>query len=238
MVTLADGIKEFQRILKEEERREAEYVPEGPQAPPHTSRESYVAAEAARVAAGDWGEVFVYGMLMAPAPWGALLGRVPKMRPAMLKGYDRVRVAGCTFAGITEAPGGLVIGTVISGLMPEERRLMDSVVDDGFDLTMGIYVEFIDFLAGPTSSTCSMYVWKEAYSDGLTEEAWDYEAFCDNDLLEFVALCEDRRTAFLAEKLPDDDLKELAMRRRRREGAIEHDDDEDSNYRSEDEEDE
>lgn len=230
MVTLQDGIKEFYRAILEEEKAEAEAPPEGPQGPPPTSRESAVAAEAVRVAAGDWGGVFVYGMLCAPSAWGALIGRVPKMRPAILDGFEAKKVAGCAFAGLLEVEGGMVIGQVVSGLKPTERRLMDSVVDDGFVLALDITVRYIDGVIGEKVN-CSMYAWREEFCDGLTDQDWDYGQFCISDLKEFVQLCEDRRTCWLADRMPDDQLKELALARRRRDTG---DDDEDSEYRSSD----
>merc|ERR1740129_1947678 len=108
----------------------------------------------------------------------------------------------------------MIIGQIVTGLKPNERRLMDAVVDDGFAL-VDSEVKYLDELDGEAIE-CTMYLWREELMDALSESDWSYEDFQEKDMRDFVDLCKDIRTSFLANKLPDEDLKELALARRRR----------------------
>eukprot|EP00927_Polykrikos_kofoidii_P070629 TRINITY_DN67042_c0_g1_i1.p1 TRINITY_DN67042_c0_g1~~TRINITY_DN67042_c0_g1_i1.p1 ORF type:complete len:235 (-),score=49.01 TRINITY_DN67042_c0_g1_i1:82-786(-) len=184
---------------------------------------------AAAVAAGDWGPVFVYGMLTSTSAWANLIGRVPDMRPAMLKDYERRAVHGAGFAALFQESGSLTIGQAVFGLVPSERRLMDAVVDDGFLLTE-VKISFLD---DPESADaeCTTYVWKEEFLDAVKEEDWDMEDFHENYSQGFIELCKDTRESTRANKLDDAGLKDLAYTRRRREAGA--DDEVPSSYQSE-----
>merc|ERR1712113_407245 len=126
----------------------------------------------------------------------------------------RCKVFGAAIAGLREWENGMVVGQVVTGLRPFERRLMDSVVDDGFAMTE-VKVEYLDEMG--EFIECTTYIWREKFADALADEDWSCEEFCDEYLKDFEELCGDMRKSTEAEKLGDDDLKELALARRRRE---------------------
>mmetsp|Transcript_107675 Transcript_107675/g.300008 ORF Transcript_107675/g.300008 Transcript_107675/m.300008 type:complete len:193 (-) Transcript_107675:170-748(-) len=179
---------------------------------PELTAEEKVAEEAAKVAAGDWGPIFVYGSMLSERAWCALIGRMPEMRSAMLRGHARRSVQCASFAATIEQPGGIVVGQVVSGLCPFERRLLDAVVDDGFVL-LNVRVRFLD---DTEDVSCTMYTWRDEFVDAIMESEWSYENFCQEHLEEFIALCTDMHETHKAEQLPDDALRELALARRRR----------------------
>lgn len=181
---------------------------------PTPSPEEAAAEEAAQAAAGDWGPVFVYGSLLSERAWGSLLGRVPEMQAAILRGFER-RVVQCAgFAALVERDQGLVVGKLISGLRPAERRLMDSVVDDGFSL-VDATVNYVVDLDAAGQVECTTYVWRTEFEEALGDADWEYDLFCRDYLEDFDALCTDMRVSHEAEGLSDADLKEVSLRRRR-----------------------
>mmetsp|Transcript_64698 Transcript_64698/g.150453 ORF Transcript_64698/g.150453 Transcript_64698/m.150453 type:complete len:191 (-) Transcript_64698:333-905(-) len=182
--------------------------------PPLTAEE-VAAQDAMRVAGGDWGPVFVYGPMLSERVWCALIERVPDMRSAILRGHARFQLQCGPFAAVVEHPGGLVVGSVVSGLKAAERRLLDAVLDDGFVLT-SVKVRYLDEM--DTDVDCSMYIWRDRFADGLVEDSeWNYEDFCTEYIDQFVEICTDMRKMHEAEKLSDDALKDLALARRRKE---------------------
>merc|ERR1712218_485894 len=140
------------------------------------------------------GPVFVYGSLLSERAWGSLLRRVPEMQAAVLRGYERRAVQGAGFAALVERDTGLVVGQLISGLKPSERRLMDAAVDDGFSLVDATVNYVVDLdAAGPVE--CTTYVWRTEFEDALGDADWEYELFCKDYLADFAALCMDMRVS-------------------------------------------
>lgn len=96
--------------------------------------EEQAAVVIAHACKGDWGPVFVYGSMLFPLSWSELLGKLPEMRSATLRGFERRRFSTGGFAGMFEKPGSSVVGMLVMGLLPKERLLLDAVVDDCFVL--------------------------------------------------------------------------------------------------------
>lgn len=184
-----------------------------PRAPPVKDAAACVAEQAAQAAVcGDWGPIFVYGSMTLPDTWDALLGRLPEMNTAKLRGYVRRRVQCGGFAALMEREGKLVLGQMVTGLLPAERRLLDRAVDDGFELTT-VSVRRLDDFDG-NDIECTTYLWREEFEDALDgEKDWDIERFTEENLEEFVELCRDMRQSHEAEHLPDQELQELVERR-------------------------
>eukprot|EP00933_Yihiella_yeosuensis_P009576 TRINITY_DN11555_c0_g1_i2.p1 TRINITY_DN11555_c0_g1~~TRINITY_DN11555_c0_g1_i2.p1 ORF type:complete len:221 (-),score=59.37 TRINITY_DN11555_c0_g1_i2:50-712(-) len=191
--------------------------------PPELEEKIEAAAEnALKMANADWGPVFVYGTMLSPEVWAALIDRIPDMRPGILKGYQR-KAVGCTgLAAIIKAPEGefgMTIGQVVFGLLPMERRLLDQAIEDMFILGE-VDVRFLD-AEEDEFITCSCYMFKEEFADAIGDDDWNFEKYQDETLSEFRELCRDLRAQYIAERLSDEDLKELAMARRRKEAAEE-----------------
>jgi len=69
--------------------------------------------------------LFCYGTLRDPRVIGALLGRVPPSRPAVLPGHRRGLLAQRPWAGVAPAAGSAVAGTLYAGLTEGELRHLD-----------------------------------------------------------------------------------------------------------------
>ncbi|CAK0896016.1 unnamed protein product [Prorocentrum cordatum] len=135
------------------------------------------------------------------------------MKTAVLRGFARRGLCCAGFAALVEQAGSLVVGQAVVGLMPKERRLFDSVVDDGFSLAQVVARQLDESDMEPMD--CSTYVWREEFRDALVEEDWDFERFQEEYLADFVAVCKDAREEHRVERLPDEELKTLALARRR-----------------------
>merc|ERR1712125_288448 len=92
------------------------------------------ARDAAGVARNDWGPIFVYGMMTSREAWAKLIDRVPDMQTALLRKWRRAGVIGTGFAAIFPEENWTVVGQLVSGLTPWERRALDSVIDESFML--------------------------------------------------------------------------------------------------------
>ncbi|CAE8627514.1 unnamed protein product, partial [Polarella glacialis] len=134
------------------------------------------AAEAMKSAGGDWGPVFVYGSFLISESWGILIDRVPEMKVGMLRGFVRRNVTCSGFAGLMEEENGIVIGQVVLGLKPHERRLLDAVIEDTFEMvSVGVKIMEED---PPQDVECTTYLFKPQFMDGLSDDDWEMEAFC------------------------------------------------------------
>jgi len=182
------------------------------QDPPLTEEER-VALQAAEVAAGDWGFVFVYGMFLSGEAWSALIGRVPEMRAAKVRGYERREIRCSASAALAEVPKGLVVGMTVAGLKPSERRLLDAAVDEGFYLT-DISVRHLD--EPDLEVECTTYMWREEFMQAVGGDDWDQTQFQDEHLSDFVCVCADLQSQHAAMKFSDEELREQVMQRRRR----------------------
>jgi len=165
------------------------------------------------------------------------------MQPAMLRGYRRRSVKGNGYAAmatslqmydagkITDwepatpqgAPegGGLVLGQVVTGLLPFERRLLDGVIDDSFQM-VNVRVQHVDnqdWLSkdGPYID-CVTYVWREELIDAMQDSDWDMLDFSDKWLPNFLNVCADVALQHKIDSMSNEELQEMALARRRAEG--------------------
>src|SRR5689334_17614011 len=75
--------------------------------------------------------LFVYGSLMCPEVWAAILKRVPPMSSATLKGFKRCRVRDCTYPAVTPANDSFVVhGMSVTSLSRDEIAIMDHFEGD------------------------------------------------------------------------------------------------------------
>ena len=69
--------------------------------------------------------LFVYGTLMSPNLINRVIGRVPKMVPAVLHNFHRYKIQDRPYPGIAEAKGSRVEGMFIESLDDEEFSKLD-----------------------------------------------------------------------------------------------------------------
>lgn len=168
------------------------------------------------VACGDWGPVFCYGQMLSQQAWCALIGRVPLMQPCWLRGYERREIICSTFAGLIrneEDEDCLTVGQAVLELLPFERRLLDKLVDDGFELIPCICNPLDNITA---SWECTTYVWRqELFPHAVGTREWSQENFNRQHEEEFTQLCADLLEAHRTAQVSDEELKELSLKRRR-----------------------
>lgn len=190
--------------------------------PPLTEEEE-TALQAATVAAGDWGATFVYGQMLSQQAWCALIGRVPEMRPCWLRGYERREIICCPFAGlvVTDDKDVLTVGQAITGLMPWERKILDSIIDDGFEM----FSTVIQPLDSPGEDIeCTSYRWRQdQFPDAVGPEDWSQLHFNCEFEEQFTGLCADRLCEYKDSLVSDEELKQRALARRRGQTGYESD---------------
>lgn len=189
---------------------------------PPLTEEERTAFQAVEVARSDWGPVFVYGQMLSQQAWCALIGHVPDMRPCWLRGWERREIICCPFAGLVkneEDRDMLTVGQAIIGLLPWERRLLDDVVDDGFELIDAI-IQPLDALK--ENLECTTYVWRQSkFPDAVGSGDWSQERFNSDYEHDFTEMCADLFQSYRTSKVSDDELKEMALRRRREQTGFE-----------------
>merc|ERR1719215_525544 len=184
---------------------------------------SRVAEQAALAAqSGDWVPVFVYGSMTWPQCWDALLGRLPEMNAAMLRGYVRRRLRFGGFAAALEEPERIIVGHLVTGLKPAERWLLDRAIDDGFELVPAK----VKLLGEDDEIDCATYLWRFEFEDAVDGELdWDMETFMDEGCDEFLEHCKDLRAAHAADNLPEEELLAQVQERLRKNKPKDEDDD-------------
>ncbi len=122
----------------------------------------------------DRASYFFYGTLMDAAVLARVTGlnlTSARLRPAILEGYRRLRVADQHYPTIVPAAGRRVEGRLFRGAGPEVQRRISWYEDKDYEARMetvigpaGIRTRALAFVAGPAMR--------------LTEEDWDFEAWC------------------------------------------------------------
>jgi len=132
---------------------------------------------------------FVYGTLMEPQVLSLVSGEhfnSFRLRPAVLHGYRRVRVADATYPGIYPAEGSEVQGFLARGLSEEAVRRIDAFENDGYDRQN---LQVISKQGTPVQAAA--YVASSRMK--LTDEEWDFEVWRANHRQAFLARLQRRR---------------------------------------------
>lgn len=126
--------------------------------------------------------VFVYGSLMHPRVWEALVSaRYPQV-PAVLRGFRRHAVRGETYPAIVSAPGAEVRGLVRRDVDTGDLVRLDRFEGDDYVRT-DVLVDSLD-AQHPGTIEATAYVWKDP--DRLLDVDWDPDRFARDDLDRFV----------------------------------------------------
>jgi gamma-glutamylcyclotransferase (GGCT)/AIG2-like uncharacterized protein YtfP len=110
--------------------------------------------------------LFAYGTLRHPDVLRGLLGRVPATAPAAAPGWRAAELRGRVYPGLVPDPAATAPGLLITGLTPEEWRVLDDFEDDHYDRRP---------LPLADGSTATAYVWT-AGGDVLPG-TWSFAAF-------------------------------------------------------------
>ncbi|MEO3825889.1 gamma-glutamylcyclotransferase family protein [Actinomadura sp. B10D3] len=122
------------------------------------------------------GALFVYGSLPFPEVLVTLIDRVPDRRPAMAEGWRAAAIPNEVYPGLV--PGeSIVRGYLLTGLTPEEWRLLDAFESPFYELKR---VELTDGSHG----------WAYACTpDVVGPEDWSAEQFEAQHLAAFAERC-------------------------------------------------
>ena len=127
--------------------------------------------------------LFVYGPMMAEECITALLGRVPKRRPATLPKYVRCCKKGADQVGVCTTHRGLVAagypavthtgvddhsvdGCIYERLRPKELRALDYYEDDAYE-RISVHVEAESPFGGREAVECLVYTWPTSAANAL-----------------------------------------------------------------------
>ena len=156
---------------------------------PRTGRHSRPASSAPRgprdrLSAGPEA-LFVYGSLRFPSVLRALLDREPETSPARVAGWRAVRLPDRPYPALVPSGDARdeVEGLLIERLEPTEWRVLDDFEDDVYELSP------LPLIDGRTGWA---YVCLDQ-ADAMVEP-WDYRAFAENSLMDYVRRCRDWRT--------------------------------------------
>ena len=121
----------------------------------------------------DRASYFFYGTLMDPAVLARVTGLTvtsARLRPAVLEGYRRLRVADQHYPTVVPAAGHRVEGRLFRGATPDVQRRIAWYEDKDYETRMatvigpgGIRTRALAFVAGPAMR--------------ITDEDWDFAAW-------------------------------------------------------------
>ena len=124
---------------------------------------------------------FVYGSLMSAEVLHELLGRVPVMRAAVLKGFRRHALFARNYPGIVPDAQASVHGQVLFALQPKETQLLDLFEDEYTKEAVQVAVE-----GESAPLDTNVYVYARGHEGALLGD-WDYAQWRREHLQGFLA---------------------------------------------------
>jgi len=130
--------------------------------------------------------VFTYGTLQFPEVMHAVTGRYFPSEPAVLDGYERLRVRGHPYPGIIVAPGRQAAGQLYGDVDTRAVVLMDR-----FEGALYEREQVMVTTAHGVPVNADVYVVPPSRRDALSTEPWDRDGFVAEHLAEFIESCRD-----------------------------------------------
>ncbi|WP_431046364.1 gamma-glutamylcyclotransferase family protein [Streptomyces sp. P1-3] len=121
--------------------------------------------------------LFAYGSLQFPEVLTALLGRVPERSAASAPGWRAARLARRDYPGLVPAEGQTAPGLLLTGLTPDEWRILDAFEDAEYELRR---------LPLSDGRWAWSYLW---HGGDVLPGTWDATEFRANRLAAFLARC-------------------------------------------------
>jgi gamma-glutamylcyclotransferase (GGCT)/AIG2-like uncharacterized protein YtfP len=128
----------------------------------------------------DGRQLFAYGTLMFPAVIKSVIGRIPENRPAVIKGYRRLEVAGELFPGLIRENDESVEGVVYANIGSDEWERLTAFEDDFYELQEVT----VDCLG--TNTGALAYVVPTSRKSVLSDKVWSPDFFRENHLAGFA----------------------------------------------------
>lgn len=127
---------------------------------------------------------FVYGTLLYPENLRVLLGRVPAIVPAEVRGFARFSIVDEQYPGVVRAsPESVVLGALLEDLTSEEMELLDAFEGDEYERV----VVSATPVAGGDPVEAGLYLFLRTAA--LADAPWDPEAFRGTNLEEWTSNC-------------------------------------------------
>ncbi|HLN16176.1 MAG TPA: gamma-glutamylcyclotransferase family protein [Acidimicrobiales bacterium] len=131
-------------------------------------------------------DLFVYGTLQFAPVLDALLGRVPRLEPAVLADHEVVGLPDRSYPGLVRSDGGAAEGFVCPGLASPEWDVIDAFEDGWYELVV------VTAHSGGEQVVCGAY----RLPPGQTGDGgWSADEFCATELTRFTAACADFRAS-------------------------------------------
>jgi gamma-glutamylcyclotransferase (GGCT)/AIG2-like uncharacterized protein YtfP len=120
--------------------------------------------------------LFAYGTLMFSAIIESVIGRLPESRPAVIKGYRRLEVAGESFPGLVEDNDATVEGVLYWNISEPEWDQLTAFEGEFYELE-----EVAVFSAG--RKACALaFVVPPSRRSLLSDKVWNPDFFRENHL--------------------------------------------------------
>lgn len=127
--------------------------------------------------------LFTYGTLLFPEIMEAVVGSSLPSQRATLHGYQRYRVRGCVYPGLTMEQRSLVEGRLYTGL---HERLWHRL--DAFEGSLYERVE-VPVVVDRALQAAQVYIVKDRFQHELSPDVWDVAAFNTMHKRSYLAAC-------------------------------------------------
>lgn len=125
--------------------------------------------------------LYTYGSLRLPQVWEKVVGRTFLTTPGRLRDHVALRVKGRLFPGIIPRAGAVTAGTVYHDLDDDALVLLDAYESTLYERLPVV----VETSGGPVDAQA--YVVKPEYQIELESTPWDFQAFVEQDLAEYMA---------------------------------------------------
>ena len=125
-------------------------------------------------------KLFVYGSLQHPLVWQRLIGKICHNQPAILYGWQAVRVKNEDYPGLVQADGQKVVGMIKHGLSKADFAVLDRFEGWQYQRTQVIVTD------AHGQQQVYVYRFKKCLLAQLSNQLWQYDDFDRNRLQHFL----------------------------------------------------
>lgn len=145
---------------------------------------------------------------MSPKVVEILLGRIPSSRASSIFGFRRHPVREFVFPGSIPSSNPLdkVDGVLLEGLADPEVKILDWFEGDEYK-RVTVSVEASIRQSKTEESSAYLYLWNNPREELETEQNWDFDTFCANDLANYLRYTVEPCRVQLDNLYPDETYK-------------------------------
>lgn len=127
-------------------------------------------------------KLFVYGSLQHPLVWQQLIGRACEAQPAVLSGWQAVKVKNEDYPGLIPADEHCkVLGIIKSGLSAADFAILDKFEGQQYQR-----IQLVITNSQAQQQQAYVYVFKKTCQEQLTTQIWRYQEFSQQGLQRFL----------------------------------------------------